>query len=411
MQMSCPVDIQSVGPMQTRVIDRIILVLLGYMLASLPFAVVDFLLPLVFFNRLVLVLVGVLCAFSALGKRGFNLTLNGTFIVLAIILVHSFFSIMLDNTFDYVKELITLMSLVAVVLWSKDVRVEGLARFAIGIAVFYSLDAIFQNYTGTDWFGFTPWGNRSWGAFNFGAPTLGVFLAMVIFLPFFFIKNTLIKWLFFLLIALGMVVANDRAPMVQVVLAALLFSKLRLKYKLLTIGCVLAPIFFVPALPPATSNRIIALYWGLHLFLFGQETSELKGFYYSSGIEAYGQIWGSILTGWFQWDNIFNVIFGTGWGSSFHLAERFSGLGRPHSIHLELLVSWGILGYAAVIAKIFHLFLRYRACFIILASAVLPFTFFSLVSFNPFFLMVLNYMFFVSAVGSTSSFKPQDINT
>lgn len=397
--------------MQTRDVDRIILVLLGYMLVSLPFAVIDFSFPLVLFNRLVLLLVGFLCVFSALGKRGFNIALNGTFMALAIILMHSVVSMMRDNTFDYAKELVTLMSLVAVVLWARDVRVDRLARFAIGIAVFYSLDAIYQHYTGIDWFGFAPWGNRSWGAFNFGAPTLGVFLAMIIFLPFFFVKSRWLRWSAFLLIAFGMLVANDRAPMVQVIMAALLFSKLRLKYKLLTIGCVLAPIFFVPALPPATSNRIIALYWGLHLFLFGQETMEFKDFYYSSGIEAYGQIWGSLVTAWFRGDNIFNVIFGTGWGSSARLAERLSGLGRPHSIHLEIMVSWGLLGYAVIIAKLFNIALRYRAFFIILASSVLPFTFFSLISFNPFFLMALNYAFFVSAASSTSSSSSRYIET
>lgn len=102
--------------------------------------------------------------------------------------------------------------------------------------------------------------------FYFGAPTFGVFLSFVFFLPFFYLKN---GWLKLLVIAIsvgGLIVANDRAPIVQIGLALLLFMPCRPGYRFLLIGIALAPILLVPAMEPSASNRLIALYWGLNLF-------------------------------------------------------------------------------------------------------------------------------------------------
>jgi len=379
------------------VLDKVIVWLLVYLFATLPFAAIDFSLPFTVFNRSLLIIVGILSAFSALAKRSFNVRLNGTFLILGIIAIHSLISMLRAGTPDYTKEVGTFFSLVFVAIWARGVRVDVLAKAVIAVAFFYCADAIYQYFNGVDLFGFSTRNNRSWGSFYFGAPTFGIFLSFVFFLPFFYLKNWWLKLVVIAIFVSGLIVANDRAPVVQIMLATLFFAPFRPGYRLLVIGFALTPILLVPAMDPSASNRISSLYWGLNLFLFNRESAEFQGYLLSYGLTNYLHIWEGIIDGWFRWDNLFNVLFGTGWGSSLDAARSVSAGGRPHGIHLDILIVWGIVGYMAVFGWLIRLYWRHRETFVILASVVLPFSFFSLTSSNYLFMMTIIYILFVAA--------------
>ena len=87
------------------VIDRIIVWLLVYLFATLPFAAIDFSPFLMVLNRFLLIIVGGLSAYSALSKRSFRIRLNGAFFILGIILIHSFISILIQESWSTGKKL------------------------------------------------------------------------------------------------------------------------------------------------------------------------------------------------------------------------------------------------------------------------------------------------------------------
>lgn len=380
------------------VLDKLVILLLIYLFATLPFAVIDLSLPFTMINRFLLIMVGILCAFAALSKRSFKVRLNATFVIFGIVFIHSLISMLRVESFDYAKEVITFFALAFIVIWARDVRVNVLAKAVIIITLLYCIDAIYQYVNGIDLFGFPVRNNRNWGAFYFGAPTFGVFLSFVFFLPFFYLKN---GWLKLLVIAIsvgGLIVANDRAPIVQIGLALLLFMPCRPGYRFLLIGIALAPILLVPAMEPSASNRLIALYWGLNLFLFEPESAMAESFLHSYGLVDYLNIWKGVIDNWFRWDNSLNILFGTGWGSSIDAVRSVSeGGSRPHSIHLDILIVWGIVGYILVLGWLIRLYWHHRETFVIYASVVLPFNFFSLTSSNHLFLMTIIYILFVAA--------------
>ncbi|MDB0048180.1 hypothetical protein N9F12_01940 [Burkholderiaceae bacterium] len=378
-------------------IDSLIVWLLVYLFVVLPFSVIDFSLFLTVFNRFLIIFVGGLCAYSALSKCAFNIRINGTFFILGIIFAHSFVTMLLSGKLDYAKEIVTLFGLVFIAKWARGIRVDVLANAVIIIALFYCADVLLQHINGVDLFGFEPRNGRIWGAFYFGAPTFGSFLSFVFFLPFFYLKGRWLKSTVVVIFAITMFIANDRAPIVQTILAVLLFMPLSRWHKLLAFGLIMTPLMFVTITEPSATNRVIAIYEGINIFLFGKDPAAVESYLISYGMTAYLDIWGGVIGGWFNWDNLVNVLFGTGWGSAPDSAARISDFGRPHNIHLELLIVWGVVGYAAFLSWLIMLYRRHRDTFVIFSTAVLPFGFFSLTSSNYLFMMTISYILFVQA--------------
>lgn len=379
------------------VIDRIIVWLLVYLFATLPFAAIDFSPFLMVLNRFLLIIVGGLSAYSALSKRSFRIRLNGAFFILGIILIHSFISILITGKLEYGKETGILFSLVFIAMWARDIRVDVLAKAVIFVTLFYCADAMYQYINGVDLCGFTPQNNRFWGCFSFGAPTFGIFLSLVFFLPFFYLKRSWLRLVVVVMFALSMFIAGDRAPIVQTLLAMFIFMPSRHWQKLLVFGLVLIPMPFLIEMDPSTSNRVIAMLEGMKLFLFSEDSVALEEFVHSYGISAYLNIWSEVIGGWFTWDNLANVPFGAGWGSAPDAIASISRFGRPHNTHIEVLVIWGVVGYAAVLGWIIWLYRRNRETFVIFAPSILPFGFFSLVSSNHLFTMLISYILMVGA--------------
>ncbi len=387
---------RSHGP--TRELDNLITGLLVFLVGTLPFAVTDFSTLFSLLCRLLLFGTGCLCAISASLKASSQLQLRNALILSMIIGLHTLISMLRVLSFDYAKELGGLISFIFMAVWARDVRTGPLAKGVIAIALFYCADVLYQYATGVDWFGFSPRNNRIWGPFYFGAPTFGAFLSFVLVLPWFYIKRTWLKLLLVAVFAVTLFVANDRAPVVQSLLAVLLFAPFRTRYRVLAIGCALAPMMVVTAVDPLTSNRVAALYVGLRLLVTDRSSPELWDFLSVYGIVGYLEIWGAVVSGWFTWTNLPNVLFGTGWGSVMdELRLRVRDFSRPHSIHIDLLVSWGVVGYAVLLGWVLRLYRRNRETFVILAPCVLPFGFFSLTSSNYLFMIAISYVLFIGA--------------
>lgn len=385
-------------PRRNSPLDRMIVVLLLYLFATLPFAVVDFSLTFSTFNRLVLLGVASLCALSALAKRSFRVPVNGLMIVVVVLVLHTLISMLRAGRIEYLRELANLLTLMCIAGWSRDVPLDTFVRGVIAAASFYCVDVFFQYLVGVDLFGFVPRNNRYWGAYYFGAPTFGTFLSFILLVPFFHLRRRRWRIAFTLLFVVAMVVSNDRSPVVQSALALFLFAPIGALYRVLLIGCALVPILFVTAMDPAVSNRVLAMYWGLRLLLLDRGSPEFQDFLNAYGFGSYFDVWRRVLTGWFYWGNMHNVLFGTGWGSVLDsLKKLFAEVSRPHSIHIDLIVSWGIIGYAIFLGWVVRLYKEHRQRFVMFAPCVLPMSSFSLTSANYLFMMTISFILFMAA--------------
>ncbi len=383
-------------------INVVIIGLLLYLFATLPFAVVDNSLALSVFNRSLLLAVGALCLLS---KRYFDLSRPGAPVVVTLILAHTAFSMLQAGSTDYFREVAVLFALASIVVWARTAPLRPLVMGIIVIALFYCVDVMVQYYRGVDFFGFVPRNNRIWGAFYYGAPTFGTFLSFVVFAPLYFIRRVALRLAVLSVFLVSMVIANDRAPVLQTAVALMIFAPVRRRSKLLLAAMILAPAMIVSAMDPLTSNRVVALYRGVYLLVMARGSDEFAQFLSAYGFQGYFELWAAIATGWFRWDNLFNVLFGTGWGSVLDALRGVSEYSRPHSSHMDVMVCWGLVGYALILWFLFRTWRRHRMTFLLLAPAALPFSSFSLTSANYLFMMCIAAVLFVGA--SRTSRQPQ----
>lgn len=372
-------------------VDQTITFLLIFLFATLPFSAIDFSPLYIYFHRALIIFVSMLCVYAMLEKRSYHIKIDLTFYMVLIIFLHSSFFILISGSFFNLKEIIILLSFIFIVLWAKDVHVDFLAKAIISITLFYCLNQIFQYFYGSDLFGFVPRDGRIWGAFYYGSPTFGAFLSFVFFLPFFYLKNLSTKIFVCIIFTVAIVLANDRAPVLQTILAFFVFFPLKRWLKLLVIILALTPLFLVASMEPSASNRLLALYLVLKLFLLN-DVSELNRLLAAYGLRDYLDIWVSVYGSWFRWDNLFGVFFGSGWGITSEVMGRLSGSGRPHQFYLELMINWGLFGFTIFLGLLFTFYRRHQKTFVIFAPAVLPFAFFSLNSANYLLMIALSYV-------------------
>jgi len=384
------------GVSKNTFLDQMVIFLLISLFVLLPFAVIDFSQFIVFFHRSLLIIVGILCVAIVLIKKGYKIKFNSTIAIFLIFFLHSAFLTLSRGSVFSLKEITVLFSLIFIAWWSKDVCINRLAKFIIGIATFYCLNVIYQNFNGSDFFGFVPRDGRVWGAFYYGAPAFGTFISLVFFLPFFFIRSLPVKLFIIAVFGSAMLLANDRAAILQTILAFLLFFPLTRSWRLLMIILAMAPMAWVTMMEPSASNRLMSIYMGLKLFLVNDAIA-LESVLLEYGMQGYLDIWGAVYNLWFDLENLFGVLFGSGFGIAPEVLGRFHNTNRPHQIHLELMINVGLIGFMFFLGWLSKFYTRHRKCFVIFAPAVLPFAFFSLSSANHLFLIMLSYIFCKSA--------------
>lgn len=370
--------------------DRTIIFLLVLLFAMLPFAAMDFSPFLILLHRIFLLGIGFYCALTVLQKSTNQNQFILQFLILFVVFLHSSVSFSVygfDKTF---KEIIILFLLYFIIIGVNKGYVVNLAKGVIAVTVFYCLDTIYQFIQGVDLFGFELRNGRAWGAFHYGSPSIAELLSLVFFLPYFFLKSLFMRTLVYIIFIFAMILANDRGPILQIVLSAIVFFPIAKWKRLLGVMILLLPVIFVPSFDPSAENRLPALFLGFKLFLLG-DFEEFAAFTAMYGIDAYVDIWRNIYNFWFQWDNLIGVLFGSGWGIVPEV------IGRPHNIHLELLISWGVFGYFLFITWLFIVYRRNHKTFVILAPCLLPVGLWSLTSANYLFVASIVFILFERA--------------
>lgn len=372
-----------------RALDRIIAGGIAYLFVTLPFAVTDLLPVLRVMNRLFLLGIGVLAAYVAIRRGDYKVTVNWVLIALAGLGVQTVVGMAIHPNYMDPPELLNLFAVVSLVLWAMETRVNFLPPFMIGVAAFFSVDVIIQRFVGVDLFGFTPFMDRYWGAFRYGAPTFGVFAMTMMFAPLYYVKRPWLRWSQFAVISVGLILSNDRAPILQVMLASLLFMPIGMTKKMVVTAAISLIVLYVyVAHPMWMPSRILLLFVTAEaLFAIGPARM-FANFGHELSYVGYIDKWTSIVQGWFTWDNGVAVLFGTGWGSTPFALEPLAGVGRPHSTYIDVLVSLGLVGFVAMVAAVVRLWWRNRGRFLLVSTSVLPVAFFSMFSANWLFLIM-----------------------
>lgn len=219
---------------------------------------------------------------------------------------------------------------------------------------------------------------------------------MIFFLPFFFIRSWPVKLFVIAVFLYAMLLANDRAAALQTALAFILFFPLRKRWRLLLFIFAMVPISWVTIIEPSASNRLFSVYLLLKSVVLN-DASGLEWTLSVYGMQSYWDIWVALYNVWFDAENLFGLLFGTGWGVAPEVLGRFHNTNRPHQIHLELMINIGLIGFMLFLIWLIIFYTRYRRYFVIFAPAVLPFAFYSLSSANHLFLIILSYIFCKSA--------------
>lgn len=384
--------------------DRGLTILLAYLFITLPFAVSDWFPLLRVANRSLLLAAGIIAAWSLFVKNGYRVRSSWSSLLALLLFLHMGLAIFRSDStemmWETVKENLNLFAVVALASWSHTVGPRFLPRVIIWTTAVYSVDVLIQRVVGVDLFGLQPFGDRYWGVFSYGAPTFGVFISTVFFVPWFFLKSRLKRFLLGALYLAALLIASDRAPLVQLFLALVIFVPVPLILKLLFGGGLIAGGYYVVlANPEWLPEKVRLLLEAVRLLIimgprdFLTDSETLR----QLSLDAYLEKWVDVLSAWFTYDNGVNVLLGTGWGALPYVLRDTAGWSRPHSTYLELVISLGLIGSVILAAVVLGLWWRYPRRFLLLAPVVLPFVFFSVFSANWLFLSLMAYMMFVWA--------------
>lgn len=384
--------------------DRWLTILLAYLFITLPFAVSDWFPLLRVVNRSLFLAAGIIAAWSLFVKNRYRVRTSWSSLLALLLFLHMGLAIYRSDStemmWETVKENLNLFAVVALASWSHTVGPRFLPQVIIWTSAIYSVDVLIQRVVGVDLFGLQPFGERYWGVFSYGAPTFGVFISTVFFVPWFFLESKLKRVLVCVLYLAALLAASDRAPLVQLFLALVLFVPAPLILKLAFGGGLITGAYYlVWANPEWLPEKIRLLLDAVQLLIirgpsdFLTDSATLR----QLSLDAYLEKWVDVLSAWFTYDNVVNVVFGTGWGALPHVLRDTAGWSRPHSTYLELVISLGVIGAVVLTVVLLALWWRHPRRFLLLAPIVLPFAFFSVFSANWLFLSLMAYMMFVWA--------------
>lgn len=356
---------------------------------------------LVYFNRAILFIVGIWAFFLVLRSKFKKHTFSFPYVLLLLFLYVVFGGIRANNSYDFFQEVVVnggmiIICLSLAALSTKFNRDINLPKYVSLILLFYSLDVLLQAIVGLNVFGIEPFGVRNWGFFVYGAPSAGVFIAMLFFVPWFWLAGAKRVAVYAIVIS-ALIVSNDRAPVAQI-LAAILFYLvfIRAKY-ILTVAslvtCFLA--FYALSYLNLVPSRVHLLFDAFFYMIENKHgISDLiqdSSIAASFSLHGYIDKWVSIFSNWFVIGNWFNVMFGTGIGiTPVILAEYTGDVGRPHSNILEVIITFGLVPFSYFVAMFISFVRQYKSVSIVVLPALLPFSFYSIYSFNWFFLFIIS---------------------
>lgn len=372
-------------------LDRGIKVIIPVTLALLPFAHIDLSYQIYVGHRLLMFLTAVVCLYMFVsGERSVRekLYLLGT---LSYLLMTSTIAAFYFNDTSPIKEFLSIFTVITFSFYLISSPSKKTMLWCLFVIAFFCLDAVFQSVVGHDFFFFPKHhGMRSWGAFIMGSPSFGVFLMSFFFLPFFAIKNRTLKGLMILLMCVGILVTNDRAPFLQISLATYLFVNASMSFKLFFLffsGLVLSVVTFNFA--EYVPFRLYILVESFYT-IFRDPSVLLQNT--TMSLDQYMDIWTSNISTWVHQAPLFNKIFGFGWGGGALFLQEMKQNPRNHQIYLDILFNIGALGLGTFFYLIFRLFKKLGPHAVIFSTTVLPFSFYSLHTFTWLYVTALSFI-------------------
>ena len=364
-------------------------------LVLLPLLVLEWNPLLVVANRFLFYVAGIIAISYILTNKYDNNIFSAPY-VFFIILFYMFYGFLGANNFHelfYESFLNGLMFLfgTALIIWSYTAKLINFPKFISILLVFHSIDVIFQALFGVNVVGLPPYINdRNWGMFFYGAPTSGVFISMVFFIPWFFLKGWLRVFLYILFIA-ALLLSNDRGPVIQVFTILLVYGmvyKFKLAITFVTL-LLLIMLSMYGSILEYLPSRVGLLVRSFHHFIeYGINDFLAMVSENSFSIKAYQEKYLAIYYGWFNFSNISHVFFGSGIGITHTILEEYTGVGRPHHTILELLITFGVCVFAYFFVILTKVIKKFKSISVVIMPALFPFSFSTIYSFNWFILFL-----------------------
>lgn len=362
----------------------------------LPFVILEWSPLFVVINRVLFYMAGGLAIYVSLGAR-FNDSVFSPPYVLFLLLIYSLYGVIradsfIDLFFESILNSFMFLLGAAIVLWSKKSNLINFPKLLSIILFVHCIDVIFQSVFGFNVLGIVPpIEGRNWGMFVYGAPSAGSYISMMFFVPLFWLRGFRLV-VAYVVIGLALFMANDRGPVLQI-FSILFVYGLFFYFKVMMLIIVLfASLLYLfdfgyEVLPERIAMAVKAVSYVVEYGVSGLISDHRLANEYSIG--GYLEKYASIYNGWFSMDNMWNVLFGSGIGITSVVLEEYAGIGRPHNNVLEFLITFGVLPSIYFILFVVGVVMREKKASIVLMPALFPFSFFSIYSFNWFFLFIL----------------------
>lgn len=386
-------------------------ILIPWLVLSIPLSNFDFSPFIAALNRMAFYVCGLTAGYKLIVRKN-NIEFEWPLFVLVLLFISFATGIrnvsLVSDMYEYASDILMLFSAIALLGPARSPITEKSGKFIAWCLVAYSLDVIWQFVYKVDMLGIEPYGEvRNWGLFILGAPTFGVFAVSMFFAPWFYL-NIPNKLFAYSIVIPAIFMANDRAPVLQL-LACLIFGIFFIKRKLLVTSLVAGSIavltillVFLDLMPFRIKLLLDFIAWAVQnpnsafQLQGGDETSKLFSVY------DYINTWSTIVNNWFSVGNYENVIYGSGWGAARDTLQYVAGVSRPHSVILELVVTFGFSSVIFIFA-LNRLIKKYRVNSLLVMPFFMPFLFFSVYSFNLFILFVASWAMMKERASRNSS--------
>ena len=192
-------------------------------------------------------------------------------------------------------------------------------------------------------------------------------MSTLFFIPYFLYERISINCFLHNFLILAIFLTNDRGAILQVIfgLMLLICFNFKLKNSIFLATAFILTCFFVfkfefyperfqtivDIIEFYISNGIAVLYTD---FINNDGISRNDGYLYLNE-DGYPELYRSVLMGWYNTENLFHILFGSGFGTSDLMISKVAKGGRPHSILLEFII---ICGLIPLIFYIYH-FIRF----------------------------------------------------
>ncbi len=377
---------------------------LVYLFASMPFSVKDYNIVLMQFNRAIFTLVGMFTLNDFIKKENYKIGMTSIRIYLFIFALYStiislrYFE---SNYLSFTKEMIQFLCVIFIISYLKNNHQSQITVNTIYfIVLFYSADVMIQAYFGKDLFGFVSLvQGRPWGAFHYGAPTAGIFIAQFIWLPF-LVHRKKIYYFSFTFLIFALILTNDRAPIFIVITSIIIYvvlwdsKNIIYVFTLLLVFCFF--VFKYKHLLPLRIQSIIDLY---PLLLSEDINLYDENFIRNFSLHDYVLYWTTNISIWFDPANFLFIIFGVGIGNLQAFFIHEGGFPRTHNMLLELFFTFGILGSSMIVYTLQKVFFLKTKRLLLITVYFTPFLFFSLFSFNQILMFIISTMVYFSSNG------------